>query len=160
LEVNNNYELGNVYARLGEKEKALAMYQRALDANAGYDEIYFNRATILMQLGRDAEALTNYRVCLAINPTSHEAYNALATLYFKDVPRYGNDIETLYQRGVAVFPNDRDMWNNLGYLYTQRQDWPKAAMAYERALAIDPQFDLARRNLAVVQARANAALKR
>jgi Tfp pilus assembly protein PilF len=52
------------------------------------------------------------------------------------------------------------MWNNLGYLYTQRQDWPKAAMAYERALAIDPQFDLARRNLAVVQARANAALKR
>jgi hypothetical protein len=27
----------------GEKDKALGMYQRAIDANAGYDEIYFNR---------------------------------------------------------------------------------------------------------------------
>ena len=73
LEVNNNYELGNVYARLGEKDKALAMYQRALDANAGYDEIYFNRATMLMQAGRFDEAIASYRMCLAINALSQRA---------------------------------------------------------------------------------------
>jgi tetratricopeptide (TPR) repeat protein len=150
LEVNNNYELGNVYARLGDKEKALWMYQRALDANAGYDEIYFNRATMLMQMGREAEAITNYRICLSINPASHEAYNALATLYFKDVSKYATDIETLYQRGLTLYSGDKEMWNNLGYLYTQRQDWTKAAAAYQKALEIDPGFVLARRNLAVI----------
>ena len=150
LEVNNNYELGNVYARLGDKANALRMYRRAIDANSGYDEIYFNRATMLMQEGRNAEAIASYRICLAINPMSHEAYNALATLYFKNVAAYGPDIETLYLRGVEVYPNDRDMWNNLGYLYTQRMDWVKAASAYQKAIQIDPHFDLARRNLAVV----------
>jgi len=150
LEVNNNYELANVYARLGDKEKALFMYRRAIDANAGYDEIYFNRATLLMQSGRDADAIASYRICLAINPMSHEAYNALATLYFKDIARYGPDIESLYLRGTQAFLDDKDMWNNLGYLYTQRQAWKSAANAYQKALQIDPHFDLARRNLGVV----------
>jgi tetratricopeptide (TPR) repeat protein len=150
LEVNNNYELGNVYARLGDKDKALYMYQRALDANAGYDEIYFNRATMLLQAGRNEEAIDNYRKCLAINPLSQQAYNALAGLYFKDLSRYGKDVESLYFQGLRVFANDKDMWNNLGYLYTQQQQWSKAADAYQKAIDIDPQFDLARRNLAVV----------
>ncbi len=153
LEVNNNYELGNVYARLGEKDKALAMYQRALDANAGYDEIYFNRATMLMQAGRNEEAIASYRMCLAINPLSQGAYNALGGLYFKDLGRYATDIESLYLQGVHVFPDDKDMWNNLGYFYTQKQDWPNAVEVYQKALAIDPQFELAKRNLAVVQAK-------
>jgi len=157
LEVNNNYELGNVYARMGDRDKALAMYQRALDANAGYDEIYFNRATMLMQEGHNAEAIANYKMCLAINPLSQQAYNAVAGLYFKDLAHYASDVEALYRQGVRVFPGDKDMWNNLGYLYTQEQQWEKAAQAYQQALAIDPQFDLARRNLAVVLVKKKAS---
>ncbi len=163
LEVNNNYELGNVYARLGERDKALYMYQRALDANAGYDEIYFNRATMLMQMGRNDEALANYRICLAINPLSQQSYNAMAGIYFKDLARYKDDIEALYLQGVRAYPADKDMWNNMGYLYTQKEDWPKAAAAYQKAIEIDPQFELAQRNLAVVLQKAkaaNGALKR
>ncbi|MFA5975844.1 MAG: tetratricopeptide repeat protein [Elusimicrobiota bacterium] len=150
LEVNNNYELGNVYARLNQKEKALVMYRRALDANAGYDEIYFNQGTMLMQLGRDPEAIANYRICLAINPLSHDAYNALATVYMKNIPRFGAETESLYQQGTRVFPLDKDLWNNLGYLYTQGQRWEPAYQAYFQALQVDPEFDLARRNIAAI----------
>ncbi len=126
------------------------MYQRAIDANAGYDEIYFNRATMLMQMGRNEESIANYRICLAINPLSQPVYNALAGLYFKDLAHYRDDIEALYLQGVQAYPGDKDMWNNMGYLYTQKEDWPKAAVAYQKALDIDPQFELARRNLLVV----------
>ena len=104
LEVNNNYELGNVYARMGERDKALPMYQHALDANAGYDEIYFNRGTILGQMGQIDKAIADYRMTLAINPTAHDAYNALATLYFKDLPRYSQAIVALYHQGVRRLP--------------------------------------------------------
>lgn len=156
LEVNNNYELGNVYARMGSRDKALFMYQRALDANAGYDEIYFNRATLLMQSGQFDEAIRYYRFCLAINPLSQQAYNALAGLYFKDIARYRADVEKLYRQGVTVFPHDKDMWNNLGYYYTQVGDWANARAGYEQALALDPQFVLAKQNLAVVMARIKA----
>lgn len=151
LDVNNNYELANVYARSAQKEKALAMYQRALDANAGYDEIFFNRATMLMQSGQEAEAIHNYKVALAINPLSREAYNALSGIYFKDVVKYGDETLALLKRGTEIFAEDRDLWNNLGYLEVQRKNWPAAAEAYRKALAIDPNYELAKRNLAVVE---------
>lgn len=150
LEVNNNYELANVYARLGEKEKALVMYDRALAANAGYDEIYFNRATIEMQMGKVPEAIRDYETSLAINPLSHEAYNALASLYIKDLPKNADQTAALYQKGVLLFPGDKDLWNNLGYLETQRKNWEAAYQAYRKAIVIDPEFDLARRNLSIV----------
>jgi len=148
-EVNNNYELANVYARMGDRPKALMMYQEALDANAGYDEVYFNRATIFGQDKREKEAIAHYRIALAINPMSHDAYNALGNFYFKDIKRYGADIQRVYQQGVEAFPKDRDLWNNLGYFYTQETRWPEAYDAYRKALEIDPDFDLARRNLRV-----------
>lgn len=150
LEVNNDYELANVEARLGLQEQALAMYQRALDANAGYDEIYFNRATTYMQRGQSDKAMADYRTCLAINPLSHEAYNALATLYVKDLTRYMNPAEALYNQGVDIFPEDKDMWNNLGYLYTQENKWDEAYLAYRKAVELDPEFELAQKNLRVV----------
>ena len=59
--------------------------------------------------------------------------------------------------------NDKEMWNNLGFLYTQLEQFDKASAAYQQALAIDPKFDLARNNLAIVQGKAklaHAALKR
>jgi tetratricopeptide (TPR) repeat protein len=154
LEVNNNYELANLYAaRLGDKERAIRFYQRALDANAGYDEIYYNYATILAQLGRSTEAIRDYQITLEINPLSRIAYNALGSLYMGDLPRYGEAAEALFQKGLAFFPNDKDLWNNLGYVEIQRGRWNEAYEAYRRALAIDPQFDVARRNLALVAAK-------
>lgn len=159
LEVNNNYELANVYARLGEKDKALVMYQKALDANAGYDEIYFNRATLNLQMNRPEEALGYYQRVLAINPLSHDSYNALANLYFKDVGRYGSLIEPLYLQAVTIFPKDRDLWNNLGVYYTQKMEWEKAISAYKKALEIDPGFQLAQKNLEVIATRQGGVLK-
>jgi O-antigen ligase/Tfp pilus assembly protein PilF len=153
LEVNNNYELANVYARLDQKPQALWMYQRALDANAGYDEIYFNRATVYMRMGSTTEAIVSYRRCLDINPLSHDAYNALSTLYLKDLAHYGPEAEKLYLQALQVFPTDKDMWNNFGYLETQLGHWSQAAHAYQKALDLDPTFELARRNLQAISVR-------
>ena len=157
LDVNNNYELANVYARLGAADKALWMYRRALDANSGYDEIFFNRATVLTQAGRLPEAAANYEFCLAINPLSHEAYNALAAIYMKNFAANSSKLETLYLQGVSVFPQDKDLWNNLGYVYAQRNDWEKAFPAYRRAIEIDPNFQTAQGNLRIAAGHLSAA---
>jgi len=147
LEVNNDYELANVCARMGQQADAMRMYRRALEANAGYDEIYFNLATVFMQTGNYPEAIKNYRISLAINPLSHEAYNALATVYMKDFKRYAPDLLRLYERGLQAYPEDKDMWNNLGYVYTQTGQYEQAYQAYRKALELDPEFELAKRNL-------------
>jgi tetratricopeptide (TPR) repeat protein len=150
LEVNNNYELANIYARLGQRDKALAMYQRALDANAGYDEIYFNRATMSMQTGLEAEAIHYYRMALAINPTSREGYNALGGIYVKDLAKNGDAAEALYRRGVEIFPTDKDMWNTLGVVQFKRNRFADAEQSYRKAVEIDPTFQVGLQNLAIV----------
>jgi tetratricopeptide (TPR) repeat protein len=160
-EVNNNYELANAYARqarwAAEKgltqesraflEKALGAYDEAIAANAGYDEIYYNRGAVLAQLGRAEEAVRSYRTALLINPLSLEATKALGNAYLQE-SRFA-DAEALFGRAVLHFPRDKDLWNNLGYVRTRQEKHEAALEAYERALRLDFQFATAAKNLQV-----------
>jgi len=153
-DVNTDYELANVYARLGQKDKALEMYYRAYLSNSGYDEIYFNRATIRTQLDQIPQAIADYRFCLNINPMSKEAYNALTGLYYRDFAKYGAQADSVYKQALLFFPKDRDLWNNYGYLLTQQERWKDAVHAYEQSLLIDPNYELAKHNLSIVASKA------
>jgi len=127
-------------------------------ANAGYDEIYFNQATVLMQMGKIPEAIQYYRLCLAINPLSREVYNALTALYLKDIARYGAEAEQYYRHALELFPQDKDLWNNYGYLETQRGSMQEAFHAYSKALEIDPAFEMAKKNLEAIAAKLKSPL--
>jgi Flp pilus assembly protein TadD len=111
-----------------------------------------NRATLLTQIGRPVEAVVDYKTAVAINPLSHEAYNALATIYLKDLDKHAAEIEHLYRQGVQLFPEDSDLWNNLGYFYTQRNQWPQAYEAYRQAILAHPDFELGWRNMQAIAA--------
>jgi tetratricopeptide (TPR) repeat protein len=169
-EVNNNYEMGNAYARQARwsaengltqesmrlAEKAVWAYDEALSANAGYDEIYFNRAALLTQLGRAEEAVLNYRVSLLINPTSLEAYKALGTV---SLAKPGGEAKAaeLFERAVFYFPRDKDFWNNLGYCLIKTDRAREAVDAYARAVGLDLSFELAGRNLRISLGKAGIA---
>lgn len=148
-EVNNNYELANCYARAGERGKAVEGYKEALRANAGYDEIYFNMATVLLQSGRISEAAEEYTRSLYINPLSLEAYAAFGTIGIQDPAAYGKVGLSLFEQCVKLFPYNKDVWNNIGYLHTKLGDNQAALAAYKKALEIDPDFDLARKNVRI-----------
>ena len=150
MEVNKNYELGNVYARLGDRSKALWAYDEALRANAGYDEIFFNKAGMLLNEGRYGEAMASYRVSLAINPLNRSAYAALISILLRDTPRYGELAITMLARGLYFFPTDLDFLNNLGSLYTAKKEYLKASEYFLKALAVNPGYGFARNNLNLV----------
>ena len=52
-----------------------------------------------------------------------------------------------FGRSLRLYPNDPWALNNRGLAYLQRRRLSKARRDWEAALAIDPSFDLARRNL-------------
>lgn len=159
FEVNANYELANAYARQGRwasdnhlpteaahaMEKALWAYDEAIKANGGYDEIYFNRATILAQMGRVDDAVLDYRTSLLINPLSLDGYRALGNVYLGK-PAWREKAVELFERALFYYPADRDLWNNLGFLYSERKEHAKAVDAYAEAIRIDFQFEIAWKN--------------
>ncbi len=150
-EVNALYELGNAYARAGRPVDAVDAYRDALDANAGYDEIHFNAATVYnAQLGKPDEALRFYRTAWGLNPLSPEIYNGLSAFYLNDPARWRVPARALLEAAVSIFPNNPNHWNNLGYLLTLEKDWAGAERAYVRALTLAPELTLAERNLAAL----------
>ncbi|MCX5781975.1 MAG: tetratricopeptide repeat protein [Elusimicrobia bacterium] len=149
LEVNNNYELANAYARQGAIDKAIFYYGESLRANAGYDEIYFNMANMLSQKGEYEKAIDEYSKSLYLNPVTKEEYIALGGIFLQKTDYYAKAGIKLLEQCVFFFPNDKDVWNNLGFLYTRVNADEKAVESYKKALEIDPDFVMARKNLAV-----------
>lgn len=53
----------------------------------------------------------------------------------------------LWEATARVSPGKARVWNNLGYAYVQAGDRERARVAFERALALDPDYYKARENL-------------
>jgi len=159
LEVNNNYELANGYARMSAQfryagapvqadeyqKKAIWAYKEAIAANPGYDEIYFNMATIHAQRKEFDIAEENYKRAVFINPFSLDAIMGLGNIYLFS-EKY-EPARNLYRRATRINPSNKDIWNNLGYVNMKLNRTDEAKECYKIALAIDPNFELAKRNL-------------
>ncbi|MCR4296382.1 MAG: tetratricopeptide repeat protein, partial [Elusimicrobia bacterium] len=150
-EVNAIYELGNVYARSGQPAKAAEAYEGALRANAGYDEIYFNLATVYAShLGRPDKAAGYFETAWALNPLSDAVANGLSALYLRDPAKNKERAEELLVEATRIFPQNTNHWNNLGYLMALDERWAEAEAAYGRALEIQPDAAGLERNLLAV----------
>jgi tetratricopeptide (TPR) repeat protein/O-antigen ligase len=149
-EVNNNYELANTYARLKKLDEAIYYYYEALASNCGYDEIHFNLATILMQKQDLNQAKLHYTQSIFINPLSKEAYAALGSLFLTGDDENIQPATKLFEQAVVAFPNEKDFYNNLGFLYIKSGQDYKALDCYQKALQIDPNFEYARRNYMIL----------
>lgn len=164
LEVNNNYELANGYARMSAQfryagapvhadeyqKKAIWAYKEAIAANPGYDEIYFNMATIHTQRKEFDIAEENYKRAVFINPFSLDAIMGLGNIYLFS-EKY-EPARNLYKRATLINPSNKDIWNNLGYVNMKLNRIADAKECYQKALTIDPNFELAKRNLSNINA--------
>ena len=154
-EVNAIYELGNAYARSEKFDLAMETYGKALEANAGYDEIYFNRATIqALRLKQNAEALKNYQVAAWINPLSNEVVSGLSAQYLNAPKEHLEESLDLLKFAVRTFPDNASHWNDLGYVEMPARAFSEAQAAYSRALSLDPGMVVAERNLLAVSRQA------
>ncbi|MEN3013156.1 MAG: tetratricopeptide repeat protein [Endomicrobiia bacterium] len=154
-EVNNNYELANTYARLKRLKEAVYYYYEALASNCGYDEIHFNLATVYSQLNNFDIAKFHYTQALFINPLSKEAYMALGSIFLSDIDKNLQSAVKLFEQAILVFPEEKDFYNNLGYLYIKSNQEQKALEYYEKALKIDPNYEFAKKNYMILANKLN-----
>lgn len=73
-------DLGAFHTMLGEHETALPFYQRALAANPGHAQHWFDRALTERFLGRTEDSERSYSEGLRLNPRNGEAYYLRAGL--------------------------------------------------------------------------------
>ncbi len=140
------YYRGNfaLYA-LGEANRAIDYYQRALKIDPDFVLARYDLAVTYRGMGEVDKAITEYEKVLKINPRFPEALSNLGGQYF----RKGNVKQAVahFRRAVEVYPNFIQALSNLGAALNKMGNSKQALPHLKKALKLDPEFAVAYFNL-------------
>jgi tetratricopeptide (TPR) repeat protein len=129
---------GMSLANLGHPAEALTCFERALEINPRYPQVWSNKGVELAHLGRPDEALTCFERALEINPRDAKAwYNKGVEL--ADLGRHGEAL-TCYERALEIDPRYPAAWCNKGVALADLGHAAEALTCFERALEINPRL--------------------
>ncbi len=135
------FNLGCLYAEMGDLDKAIASYQKALAINPRYADVLYNLGNVYKDLGLLSEALSFYQQNIKINPWHGDAYINMGIIY----GRQGNHKEArkYYQKVVNLNSKDTQTkakaYFNLAYLEEIEGNQEKALEFYQKSIIVDPE---------------------
>ena len=141
-----NSILGCIYDELGNYNKALEFYKKALVVNPNSEEIMVNMGVTLATIGEISSAKIYYEKAIQINPNFINAYGNLGSL-LTELAKFDEAIEC-FKKGLTISPNHPFILNNLGYAYKLKGNIPDAINNFKKAINQDMNFVSAHNNLA------------
>ena len=133
----NHNNLGDMYARQGNFQKAIEEFQKAIELKPDYGDAYHNLANVYHQIQKDDLALENYQKALSFNPNLWQSYQNIAAIYFTQ--QKFDLAKEFMEKAIKINPENIDLHTNFGILYLNIKDEQKAKEEFEKALQIDPQ---------------------
>lgn len=141
---------GYLYWRTGKRDLALADFGEAIRQRPAATELYWRRAVLLKEKGKDSDAIRQAQLVTDANPKSPAAYFTAAQIYtaFHESTKASASLD----EAVAVAPIAQTYLMRSGYrLWT---DLPGKRADIESALKLDPKSTRGLMMLAEVQATA------
>jgi eukaryotic-like serine/threonine-protein kinase len=137
-------QLGDKQPASGREIAAETFTTASLEAMGRYA-----RAQELQYAGRDAEAMTQYREAIALDPGMGRAYSGLAVLLANNGEP--DEAERQFQKGLAFVDRmtERERGRTLGAYYLARRDPRAAIQEFERLIARYPADTAGHANLAL-----------
>jgi len=141
----NHNNLGDMYARHGNLEKAIEEFKKAIKLKPNYADAYHNLANVYHQMGKNELAKENYQKALEFNPGLWQSHQNLAGLYFLE--EKFDLAENHLLKTVEINSVNPELYINLGILYKKMGKKEKASEALQKALSWDPQNQKAKQLL-------------
>ena len=133
----NHNNLGDLYGRQGNLEKAVEEFKKAIELKPNYGDAFHNLANTYQQMGKTDEAIENYQKAASINPNLWQSYQNLAAIYFNQ-EKFELAKQEL-EKAIKANSQDANLYTNLGIIYLRLDEKEKAKEAFQKALQIDPQ---------------------
>jgi len=136
---------GDAYRDAGDIEQALADYNKAIEMDPGYVEVYINRGNIYIgraRIHKTAEylkkALADYNKGIELEPDQAPVYNNRGNLY----KMQGNLQRALadYNKAIELDPRYASAYFNRGILYKQLGNAQQALIDYHKAIELKPDL--------------------
>ena len=138
------YLLAITRERAGDFASSVTCYEAALQLIPEHAEVANDLGRLAFRMGMKAHAEKLFRHFLARHKDHPEAINNLGCA-LRDQGRYDEAIETL-RPVMLAHPENVQLWNTMGTVTAEQGDYANAAVFFEEALRLDPNFYRARYN--------------
>ncbi len=152
------YNWGDILLQLENWSEATELYQKSLAINPNFDWCHYNLAEALVNLERWEEAIIAYQKALDLNSNLPQIHKKLADSFYQRasldrnslLADYQNKIAedpykiSLYHQAIEIQPKNADLYLGLGNALVFHNKLDEAAVAYQMALQIKPNFKAAR----------------
>jgi tetratricopeptide (TPR) repeat protein len=138
-------------AKRGDSAGAIENYREALKTDPNLPGLHFELAEMLSAQNTPdslAEAVTEYKAALAVNPADAQAETRLGDIAAK--ANNLDDAKAHYSKALEIQPNNADAAVGLAKVYSSTGAPEKAAPLLEHAVQLDPTSSLAHYRLSAV----------
>lgn len=151
--------LGFLFLRRGELDKAIAEFQTALDIRLSNSQTHYNLGAALIQsnlgnaLARKQlwdQAIDHLQEAVRLRPDYADAYFNLGSVLFQQGRL--DEAVAQWQKALAIRPQDAEAHRNMASALRKQGNLKEAISEYEQALNIAPEDSVALNNLAWILA--------
>lgn len=145
-------EMGAAFLAQSQTAAAVEQFQLALQTDPGYADAQYNLASALASEEKWDVAAAQFREIVRRNPTDDKARERLfevLLLWARDLMGANrlDQVVLCYREAVDLRPQDAGVRANLGTALARMGRFADAIPQFEAALAIDPDLQIAKRNL-------------
>jgi len=139
-------ELGSIYVKAGEDEKAIPYYEQIITFYPHYIEAMNSLGAIYRRLKRYEESISILQRALDEGRDIPAVYYNLGFTY-KEMGNYEDAIDS-FETVITENPDDVLAYNHLGSIYFTEKDYEKSIASFKRGLQVDPNHPILNYNLA------------
>ena len=101
------FELGRYHMQVGDLDKAVYYFTRAIQINPSFSQAYNNRGVVYQAKGYYDQAISDYSKAIELDPSYAQAYNNRAISYYfrKNYDKAWEDIRKTKELGFEVKPD-------------------------------------------------------
>ena len=155
------FAFGRIWYSLGDKEKALAFFQKASEIDPSFAPAHHNQGVLFFELGELGKAEESFKRAIEKDPQYASGYKSLGILYFQ-MRDFDNAIAQFSEYATLNHENAEANFDLAqSYVARFRQNEPLFRQDYadlenaqrylKKAMEIDPSFPHAEKNWQVIE---------
>ena len=127
------YNRGISHLQTKDFEKAMVEFQRSINTDPKFKMSYYAMGMVYDMMGKFSDAEKYYKETIDIDPEFADAYNSLGTIYMKQ--KKWKEALKAFQKTLQnkMYATPNITYVNIGDVYLNLEDYPKAIEAYREA---------------------------